>query len=212
MIHIERGQVIYDQSRPSIGIYLVVQGRVKCCVTLEDGTQAALGVYGQNSFFGEAGLIGPLPLAERAVALDDVTIMAWTRAVIEEHVERNPRLGVALIEMGVARCIELVKRLDALANERTPARVTRAIADFGERLGTLAEDGTVHVAPLTHQLIAEYVGTSREIVTFQMNHLRKLGLIRYSRRGIDIYLMPLKDHLRNNGMNSFRSPVSEPRT
>lgn len=54
----------------------------------------------------------------------------------------------------------------------------------------------MHVPPLTHQLIAEYVGTSREIVTFQMNHLRQLGYIRYSRKGIEVYLQALKEHLR----------------
>jgi len=181
-----------------VGIYLVMHGRVKSCVTLEDGTQAALGIYGPNTFFGEAGMIGPQPLAERTVALDDVTLMAWTRNEVEDYVERDPRLGVALIEMAVNRCLDLVLRLEALANEKTPARVARAVAEFGERLGTLASDGAMHVAPLTHQLIAEYVGTSREIVTFQMNYLRKQGLVRYSRRGMDIYLQPLKEHIRGN--------------
>jgi hypothetical protein len=33
------------------------------------------------------------------------------------------------------------------------------------------------VPSLTHCMLAEYVGTSREIVTFQMNRLRKLGLL-----------------------------------
>jgi CRP/FNR family transcriptional regulator, cyclic AMP receptor protein len=202
MARIRRGQVIYDQTRPSAGIYLVVQGRVKACVTVEDGTQAALGIYGPDSFFGEAGLIGPAPLPERTIALDDVTLMAWTRAEIEDHVEHNPLLGIALMQLAVGRCLDLVTRLEALANDKTPARVARAVAEFGERLGSPTEDGSMHVAPLTHQLIAEYVGTSREIVTFQMNQLRKLGLVRYSRRGMDVYLPALKDHLKSAGLSA----------
>ena len=53
-------------------------------------------------------------------------------------------------------------------------------------LGTEMPDGTVRIPSLTHHTLAEYVGTSREVVTFQMNRLRRLGLIRYSRQFIDV--------------------------
>jgi len=195
LIRVRRGNAVYDQARLSTGIYLIVQGRVKVCVTLEDGTQAAAGIYGRDEFFGETALLGPAARPERATALEDTTLMSWNRADIEEQIERQPRLGLALLQMAVNRCLDLQARLEALANEKTPARVARAVAEFAARLGTPAEDGAIHMAPLTHQLIAEYVGTSREIVTFQMNQLRQAGCIRYSRRGIDVYLPALKEHL-----------------
>ncbi len=195
MIRYRRSHVIYDQMRPSVGIYLVIQGRVKACVTLEDGTQAALGIYSRDDFFGESGLLGPQAYPERATTLEDTAVMMWTRAEIEEQIEQQPRLGMALVQMAVGRCLDLETRLEALANEKTPARVARAIAEFAERQGTPKEDGSIHVPPLTHQLIAEYVGTSREIVTFQMNQLRQSGYIRYSRRGIEVQLQALKEHL-----------------
>jgi len=47
----------------------------------------------------------------------------------------------------------------------------------------------------THHVISEYVGTSREIVTFQMNHLRQKGFLRYSRKGIQVYSDALREHL-----------------
>jgi CRP-like cAMP-binding protein len=56
----------------------------------------------------------------------------------------------------------------------------------------------VRIPPLTHQVISEYVGTSREIVTFQMNHLRQQGFLRYSRRGIDVYAAALRDRLQTH--------------
>lgn len=195
MIRFRRGHVIYDQSRPSAGIYLVIQGRVKACATLEDGTQAALGIYGRDDFFGETGMIGMPSYAERASTLEDTAVMMWTRGEIEDQIEQHPRLGLALVQMAVSRCLDLETRLEALANDKTPARVARAIAEFAARQGVQKEDGSYHVPPLTHQLIAEYVGTSREIVTFQMNQLRQMGYIRYSRRGIEVYLQALKEHL-----------------
>ena len=45
-------------------------------------------------------------------------------------------------------------------------------------------------------MISEYVGTSREIITFQMNQLRQKGFLRYSRKGIQVYSDALKEHLQ----------------
>src|SRR5690349_9644913 len=48
-----RGQVIYDEQHPSAGLYLVVKGRVKVSITMEDGSQTVTGVYCADEFFGE---------------------------------------------------------------------------------------------------------------------------------------------------------------
>ena len=58
-----------------------------------------------------------------------------------------------------------------------------------------AEDGSILVPPVTHQLLSEYVGTSREIVTSHMNHFRNEGLLRYSRTGINIDTHALQGRL-----------------
>jgi Mn-dependent DtxR family transcriptional regulator len=61
---------------------------------------------------------------------------------------------------------------------------------------------------LTHQVISEYVGTSREIVTFQMNHLRQKGLLRYSRKGIQVYTDALREHLQAHTGQHVQWPQS----
>jgi CRP-like cAMP-binding protein len=64
-------------------------------------------------------------------------------------------------------------------------------------LGTRQRDGAVSIPPLTHQVFSEYIGTSREIVTDNMNELRRLGFLRYSRKAIEIYPEALTQHLRS---------------
>ena len=59
----------------------------------------------------------------------------------------------------------------------------------------------MHIPPLTHQVLSEYVGTSREIVTFQMNHLRQLGLLSYSRKGVSLHTEALLEYLRKEAQN-----------
>ena len=65
-------------------------------------------------------------------------------------------------------------------------------------LDRVAERGNrnTRIPDASKQLLSEYLGTSREIVTFQMNHLRHEGFLRYSRKSIEIYADALAEHLR----------------
>ncbi len=190
-----RGDSIFDESRPSQALHLVVQGRVKVTIPMEHGVQTVVDIFNTDDFFGESALLGEGRPAERAVALDNVTLMSWPRAEIEDQIERQPRLGIALMQMLVKRGIDYEERLQSFALDKTPERIVRALLRFADHLGAPAEDGSLRIPPLTHQAISEYVGTSREIVTYQMNQLRQKGFLRYSRRGIQVYAEALREHL-----------------
>ncbi len=191
----QKSQVIYDEHQPSNGLHLVVQGRVKVVIPLDNGAQTVVDIFTTDDFFGESSFLGAARYPERAIALDNVTLMSWSGSEIEEQVERQPRLGIALLQMLTKRGLEYEERLQSLALDKTPERVVRALLRFAGRLGSRMDDGSIRIPPLTHQLISEYVGTSREIVTFQMNHLRQKGCLRYSRKGIQVYADALREYL-----------------
>lgn len=204
-----KGRVIYSPEQPSDRLYLVVLGRVKVTTTAEDGCETIGRIVCPEGLFGEAALVGGRP-SETAVALDTVTIMSWTRAEIEQQIEREPQLGLALSQYLVRQCMALQDRIESMAVHKTPERVMVALLQLADMLGTVMPDGATRIGSLTHHTIAEFVGTSREIVTFQMNRLKRLGLIRYSRRHIDIYAHSLKEALLQQGVVLPRMP-GEPR-
>jgi CRP/FNR family transcriptional regulator, cyclic AMP receptor protein len=195
-----KGRVIYDAQNPPTDLYVVILGRVKIGNTSDDGCQTVGRIVRAEGLFGESCLIGPLSRNETASALDNATLMSWNRAEIEQQVEREPRLGIALSQYLVRECIELQDRIESMAVHKTPERVMLALLQLASDLGSPAPDGATRVASLTHHTIAEFVGTSREIVTFQMNRLRRLGLIRYSRKYIDVYAPAMREHLKQHGV------------
>ncbi len=194
-----KGRVIYSSDQPSDRLYLVVLGRVKVTTTADDGYETIGRIVCPEGLFGEAVLVGGRA-SEAAVALDTATVMSWTRADIEAQIEREPRLGIALSQYLVRQCIALQERIESMAVHKTPERVMVALAQLAQMLGTPQEDGSTRLGSLTHHTIAEYVGTSREIVTYQMNRLKRLGLIRYSRRYIDVYTGAIQEALREQGI------------
>jgi CRP-like cAMP-binding protein len=196
LVTYRKGQIIFDELHPPVGFYLVVDGRVKVTANFEDGSESVIDIFSTDDFLGENSLLGSLHHSHRARALDDVSLMSWTTREIEEQSERQPRLGIALIQMLVKRGLDYQARLQSFALDKTPERVVRCLLRFADRMGTPAEDGTTGIPPFTHQVIAQYVGTTREIISFQMNQLRHRGLLRYSRKGMQIDARAMRDYLR----------------
>jgi CRP-like cAMP-binding protein len=196
-----KNRVIYDAQNPAKDLYVVILGRVKIATTADDGGQTIGRIVRTEGLFGESSLIVPSSRNETAVALDNATLMSWSRNEIEQQVEREPRLGIALSQYLVRECLELQDRIESMAVHKTPERVMLALLQLATDLGSPMPDGSLRVASLTHHTIAEFVGTSREIVTFQMNRLRRSGLVRYSRKHIDIHAQAMRENLRQQGMS-----------
>jgi CRP/FNR family cyclic AMP-dependent transcriptional regulator len=199
-----RGQSIYDALRPPNTLYLVLAGRVKTTITDEDGRQAISRFIPAEGLFGESCLI-PGSLGEAATAEDDVTVMAWSRDEIERQIEHEPLLGLALVQYLLGKCVELQARVESAARHEVPARVMLALAHLGSEFGTPVADGALRVPSITQRSIAEYIGTSREVVTQQMNRLRRIGVVSYSRKHIDVYLHAIRDELRHKGIDMPRA-------
>jgi CRP/FNR family transcriptional regulator, cyclic AMP receptor protein len=203
-----KGRIIYDMQHPPSAIFVVIQGRVKVSSTANDGCETVGRIVRAEGLLGESCLLGHSSRNEVAMALDDVTLMSWSCAEIEQQVEREPGLGIALFQCFVREGLELQDRVESMAIYKTPERVMLALLQLAAELGTLTPDGGTRMVALPHHTIAEFVGTSREIVTFQMNRLRRLGLIRYSRKYMDIYMHAMRETLNSQGITIPGRPLS----
>jgi CRP/FNR family transcriptional regulator len=206
---IGKGRVIYGPEKPTDCIYLIVGGRVKVTTTAAEGYETVARILCTEELFGATVLVGGHS-SEAAVVLDAAMLMSWTRDEIEAQIEREPRLGFALAQYFVRQCIALQERIEAVALHKTPERILLAFVQLADLLGTPQPDGAMRIDSLTHQTIADYVGTSREIVTFQMNRIRQLGLIQYSRRYIDVYSRAVAEALRQHSIDLPERPPAEP--
>jgi CRP-like cAMP-binding protein len=199
--------VIFAQGELSTSLYLVIAGKVTLCRASVTGrSQFLLDIYQADEFFGESALIGQ-PHADTAVALEDTKVMAWTATELERIIGECPKLAIALMQFMLQRSAEFGRRIESFATDSIQRRLSRALIRFSDRFGHQAGDGAVHMLPLTHELLSQYVGTSREHVSEQMRQFRSDGYVRYSRRGMTIYGDALKKWLWQQ--NSGRQPSTE---
>jgi CRP/FNR family transcriptional regulator len=196
ILEYKKGQVIYNQDQPSTSIYLVIDGKVKVCRLADDGRQVVVDIYQPDEFFGESAFLGLTQRSEIAVALENTKVMTWTTNEIEEITMKRPKLAIALLQLLVQRSMDFGYRIESFSVDNIARRLARTLIRFSERLGSKNDDGSVQMIPFTHELLSQYVGTSREIVTHYMNQFRRQGYLRYSRKGIMLYRDALREWLR----------------
>src|ERR1700722_3272134 len=196
ILEYRKGQTIYGQDQPSTSIYLVIDGKVKVCRLADDGRQVVVDIYQPDEFFGESAFLGLAQRTEIAVALENTKVMTWTINEIEEITMKRPKLAIALLQLLVQRSMDFGYRIESFSVDNIARRLARTLIRFSERLGSKNEDGSVQMIPFTHELLSQYVGTSREIVTHYMNQFRRQGYLRYSRKGIMLYRDALREWLR----------------
>ena len=192
----KKGQAIYDQDQPSTNLYLVIAGKVKVCRTAEDGRQVVVDIYQPDEFFGESAFLNLARRSEISIALEPTKVMTWSTTDIEDILMRRPKLAIALMQLLVQRSMDFGYRIESFSVDNIARRLARTLIRFSERLGSISEDGSVQMIPFTHELLSQYVGTSREIVTHYMNQFRRQGYLRYSRKGIMLYRDAMKEWLR----------------
>lgn len=200
ILEYRKGQTIYSQEQPSTSIYLVIDGKVKVCRLADDGRQVVVDLYQPDEFFGESSFVGDPKRTEVAVALENTKLMTWTVSEIEDIATRRPRLAIALLQLLVQRSMDFGSRIESFSVDNIARRLARALIRFSERLGNKIEDGSIQMIPFTHELLSQYVGTSREIVTHYMNQFRRQGYLRYSRKGIMLHRDALQEWLRNDSV------------
>jgi CRP/FNR family cyclic AMP-dependent transcriptional regulator len=196
ILEYKKGQVIYNQDQPSTSIYLVIDGKVKVCRLADDGRQVVVDIYQPDEFFGESAFLGLAQRTEIAVALENTKVMTWTINEIEEITMKRPKLAIALLQLLVQRSMDFGYRIESFSVDNIARRLARTLIRFSERLGSKNDDGSVQMIPFTHELLSQYVGTSREIVTHYMNQFRRQGYLRYSRKGIMLYRDALREWLK----------------
>jgi CRP-like cAMP-binding protein len=122
--------------------------------------------------------------------------MFWSRAEFEDLVRLQPTLGIALMQFNLRRCMELEERLGILASLHLEERLMLVLLEIASQVGKAAPDGRLRVYGVPQNTLARFVGTSREAASAEMNHLRRLNMVRYSRSFMDIDCVLIREALQ----------------
>jgi CRP/FNR family cyclic AMP-dependent transcriptional regulator len=178
-ISFRKGEKIFSQGDPADSIYFIQTGRIKITVVSGAGKEAVLAMLGPHNFFGEGSLVGQSLRVSTAETLEPSTVFRVEKRTMIRSLHEQSELSEKFMASLLTRNIDLEEDLcDQLFNhsEKRLARVLLKLARFREH--DLLLDAGVPV--LSHETLAEMVGTTRSRITHFMNKFRTLGLIEYN--------------------------------
>ena len=187
MREVAKGALLYGPlSGPEV-LFIVKQGRVRLYATSPDGRTLTTAILSPGQLFGQMGLLGQRIDGGMAEMLDAGVVCQMSRQDVERLLLADPRIASRIALALGQRIAELEQRLSDTALKTVTERVASALV-------TVAGNPPTTVR-LTHEQLAELVGSTRETVTKVLGELRDRRLIALRRGRIDVV-----DALRLRGL------------
>jgi len=175
-----RGKVFYTPGETGEVLFVLKQGRVNLFRINPDGKKLVLASVDAGTVFGEMSLIGQGMHDTFAEASEECTLCVMSRSDVEHLLVNKPQVALRFLELLANRLSEVETRLETVAFKSVPARLAAELL----RLAEGAQDGRVD--GVSHQDLADAVGSYRETVTRILNEFRRDGLIELDRLSIGI--------------------------
>jgi CRP-like cAMP-binding protein len=151
-------------------LFILKRGRVNLYRINPDGKKLVTATIGQGTVFGEMSLVGQGMHDTFAEAAEECTLCVMSRSDVEHLLLSKPRVGLRFMELMANRLREVEARMETVAFKSVPARLAASLLQ-------LAEDADGRIAGVSHQDLADMVGTYRETVTRILNEFRSAGYI-----------------------------------
>ncbi|MFN0152700.1 MAG: Crp/Fnr family transcriptional regulator [bacterium] len=197
---ISRGGYVYRFGEAADPLYIVESGLIKLAVCSTSGRDLTLGLYGAGEIFGEETVFEDSHRVSFAIAVETSTLLAIPRPRVHELLIRDASVSAFLTRLLARRVAESARQIEKLAWSPVPARLAEALLRLARRAGVADPAGTRVDLRITHQEIANLIGSTRETTTATLNDFRRRGLIEFVRRQIVLLRPDLLSSLAvNNG-------------
>lgn len=170
-------QVVYLPGDRSYGVHFLVQGRVKVSKVTRDGKELTLAYRTAGDFFGEACVLDGAPREEMVESME----ASVTTEIVREEFERlmqdaqdfTRRLTLALMN----RQRELEAKVEQLIFKDVGAKLAELLLRLGDEHGVAGKRGVSLGVKITHQEMANLIGSTRETVSLTLSQFKRKGLI-----------------------------------
>jgi CRP/FNR family cyclic AMP-dependent transcriptional regulator len=172
----ETGQIIYTESEPATGAYVVLRGKVKLVANSSDGKALILRIARPGEMISLSAALSERGNDTSAEAVEPTALMFISTSNLNRLMEATPELAFHFAQELSLEYSLLCQELSTLGLQRSAmSRLAKLL--FGMTQNTAPKQGAVtSTCPLTHEEMAQMIGTSRETVTRLLHDLRDHGV------------------------------------
>jgi CRP/FNR family transcriptional regulator len=171
------GAVLYIEKQDPRGVFVLCAGEVKLSISSSAGKTLILRIARPGEILGLMAVLANIPYEVTAETLHPSQVAFIRREdflrLLTQHHELSEGVVRQLTSLYNGACEQLrTVGLSASA----PEKLARFILEWSAA-GKKTKDGTQIKVPLTHQEIAEFLGTTRETVTRTLSDFKTRNLV-----------------------------------
>jgi CRP/FNR family cyclic AMP-dependent transcriptional regulator len=177
-------QVIYLPGDRAQGVHFLASGRIKISKVTRDGKELTLAYRSEGDFFGEPCLLDGGPREEMAEAMDASITVEIPRDVLDGLLKQDGGAAYKFARALILRRKDLETRVEQLIFKDVGAKLAELLLNLGHEHGISDERGLMVGLKITHQEMANLIGSTRETVSLTLSQFKRKGLIQTEGRRV----------------------------
>lgn len=179
-----KNTIILSEGDQTDSLYIIYKGKVKVSIIDEQGKEIILSILGPGEYFGEmTALVDGKSRSASVTTRESCTVYIITKRDFRNLVSHNPDIVFNLLRGSMERLREANKKIESLALMDVYGRVARLFTSLAKQN---SDQTSIIEEKLTHQDIANMVGSSREMISRVMKELSNGGYISVDKKIIVI--------------------------
>ena len=176
-----KNTILFSEGDRSDSLYVICSGKIKVTINDREGNEVILAMLGPGEYFGEMALLDSEPRSACAITKESTQLLIFSKNDFMDIFSSNP-IAFNLLKGLIKRLREANKKIESLALLDVYGRVARLLIQLAkpQNQKMVIED------KLTHQEIANMVGSSREMVSIILKELSNGGYITVDKKQITI--------------------------
>jgi CRP-like cAMP-binding protein len=177
-------QVIYLPGDRAQGVHFLTSGRIKISKVTRDGKELTLAYRTEGDFFGEPCLLDGGPREEMAEAMDASVTVEVDRELLDQLLKTSGAAAYKFSRALIARRKDLETRVEQLIFKDVGSKLAELLLSLGHEHGIADERGLIVGLKITHQEMANLIGSTRETVSLTLSQFKRKGLIQTEGRKV----------------------------
>jgi CRP/FNR family transcriptional regulator len=186
---VERSKTIFFPGDPAEKVYLLRRGAVRLSRVYESGEEITVALLRENSLFGVLSLLTG-QRSDRfyhAIAFTRVEMVTAPATSVRKAIEQDASMGLLLLQGLSSRILQTETMIETLTHRDMSSRLVSFLLVLCRDFGVPSSDGITIDLRLSHQAIAEAIGSTRVTITRLLGDLRIEGLVAIDRKKITVF-------------------------
>jgi CRP/FNR family transcriptional regulator, cyclic AMP receptor protein len=194
--HLKKGDVLYIEGDIKTEIFLLKKGRIKLYSSHEDIQETIFEILQEGDVFGKLGIDTDTDVSGETAQIitDDGLVCSIRVEQIEIYMLKVPQLAINYANMLAQKLQQIESKYAIFLKKDIRNRLAEFFKMHAYYEGKTTDRGVEISSFLTHQEIANFIGTSRQTVTTLINDMARKNLLHISSAGI--ILIPHVDALK----------------